>query len=1151
MKLIAMKFQGFGPYKGEYAIDFTALTRSGMFLIDGETGAGKTTILDCLTFALYGNISGNEKDTLDAGGDGQRVRSRFLAGSRAETYVDLIFQSGDDYYEVRRTPKYDQPKARGEGVTPRNATGKLMRIDRGIAALIDEPANDPERYFTYAEGAGHAEAIIARAGDVRPEITRIIGLNREQFSRTIMLAQGQFAMFLSLTPEKRTELVENLFGATVYEDIQNELAERRKAMKTRMDQDGIRVVGGIADARTTAARILEERGLHADGNDLEILSNARWGLDREDARKLAYPAREPDEIREALCGVVTGVDVECDTLIHDGEAANTQAGRTLARARTRHMDAAALRGGAERERRDTQALLNIKANEESIGQDRRNLSRAVEAQPIIDLDHEYASAQARARNLAEQSEELQRQLERMTSRDELERRLEHALKEASGDAAARAAMERADAHEQLIDAAEQAQARHAQAKQTLAEARATAEQARQTMEALPDSESVEQELQRLAEQLGGEQGLTAQLDHAKRVLDHVQQAERLTAGMSALETSRDEAEAAHQAAQRTLDNAEAAIRQSGAAQYAASLEDGEPCPVCGSIDHPHPATVPDNVADAKELDELKQRVTVKQAKAEQARTALRDAERDLESQRERGEGLDIGQARSRITELETAIKALDEARERREELRGIQQRIATATEAARQTQAALAVAETKAEEAGRNAKEATAQAEGHTTATVAAERAAAQAQLDAATQAKQEAQRLKQAIDERAETERRHTQAQAQADAAARTTAESKAKLDQVLDESEHFTAIDEAVAAGLDERERATLQQRIRRHEDALHAAEANLARSRDELRDTIAGADKENLFAFGLAGYADDMAGARSMAQATAMPSRSAEGPEAVKEPETAPTAVPRGMPVAYTDAGEPTSLGKAIAAIDMTALEASVQEAQRHADETGRRVGTLSELAQRWRRQAETMEHLAGQWAEQTARFAPIERMAALANGDKSASGAANRLTLITYAVTERFRDVLDRANELLSDIQGGVYELRLKDTPSTTGIKKTGLDITVFDRRNEQERNPGTLSGGETFFVSLALALALADIIQAENGGISMDTLFVDEGFGTLSQDYLTDVMDMLRHISRTRDVGIISHVDWLKDQIAERISVSRITPDGESRLEVIA
>ncbi|PLS29161.1 AAA family ATPase [Bifidobacterium parmae] len=1121
MKLIAMKFGGFGPYKGEYAIDFAALTRSRMFLIDGETGAGKTTILDCLTFALYGNISGNEKAVLDSGGDGQRVRSRFLMGERAETYVDLIFRSGGDYYEVRRTPKYERPKDRGEGFTSHNATGKLMRIDRGIAALVEAPGNDPERYFAYAGEAGHSEAITSRASDVRPEITRIIGLDREQFSRTIMLAQGQFAMFLSLAPEKRTELIENLFGASIYETIQNELAERRKTMKTGMVQEGIRLAGGIATARTTATRILEQQGLiekESDGPEhgLEILSNARWGLDREDADKLAYPAREPGEILRSLHETVAGIDVECGKLLRAGETENERAVRELDHARSMQADAEALRAAATKELRDIRALHDVQADGPAVERSRHDLALAVEAQPILDLDKAATTARGEQLGAERQAETLRGQLERLPDAGELEQQREQALRKAAEAGAAHARLEQADAHERLIAAAEQAKAQHGRALLTVEQTREQEEHVRHALADLPDAESIERQLQEIAERLGGEQGLTQKLDHVRRMRKHAEAAETLAATLPGLEQRRKDAEAAQQRAERSLARVENDIRRSGAAQYAIGLEDGESCPVCGSLDHPSPAVAPDSVADAQELDDMKQHVAELRDAAEQARADMRAIRQQIDTHREQSEGTGVEQADARIKVITASIRALDEARQQRDELRDTQQRIAAATKKAQQAHTMLAAAEAKAEETGNAATAATKQAEGHTKTTVAAERAAARRQLDTAEQAAHEAARLKQAIDERAELERRHTQAQAQADAAARSTAESEAKRDRALTESEHFATISEATAAGLDERERATIQQRVRHHEDALHTATANLTRSRNELKEALTGIGDDDASELGVA------------------------------EPAATPDA-----DTAYTDAGEPTPLGAAIAAIDTGALSAATQEAERHAAETGRRIGALTALAQDWHTQAKRMERTAGTWTEQAARFAPLERMAALAAGDNKASGANNGLTLTTYAVTERFRDVLDRANELLGDIQGGVYELRLVTEAPANGNRKTGLGITVFDRRTEQTRNPGTLSGGETFFVSLALALALADIIQAENGGISMDTLFVDEGFGTLSQDYLADVMDMLRRISRTRDVGIISHVDWLKDQIAERISVSRVTPDGESRLEVIA
>ncbi len=144
MKLIALKFRGVGPYKGEYAIDFAALTRSHMFLIDGETGAGKTTLLNCVTFALYGSISSNTENKIGVG-DRNRLRSRFLEASADETYVHLIFEEGGHCYAVQRPPEYERPKQRGDGTTKQNATRRrwcgLRTITRmAFAALTDDSA---------------------------------------------------------------------------------------------------------------------------------------------------------------------------------------------------------------------------------------------------------------------------------------------------------------------------------------------------------------------------------------------------------------------------------------------------------------------------------------------------------------------------------------------------------------------------------------------------------------------------------------------------------------------------------------------------------------------------------------------------------------------------------------------------------------------------------------------------------------------------------------------------------------------------------------------------------------------------------------------------------------------------------------------------
>lgn len=271
MKLIALKFRGVGPYKGEYAIDFAALTRSHMFLIDGETGAGKTTLLDCVTFALYGSISSNTENKIGVG-DRNRLRSRFLEASADETYVHLIFEEGGHCYAVRRTPEYERPKQRGDGTTKQNATGKMVRVandyEMAFAALTDDSAVSADagstgglaavdRYFDFLDEPGHTVAVASRASEVGKEVVRLLGLDRSQFSKTIMLAQGQFAQFLRMGPEDRTKLVKELFGAEEYEAIQDELDTKRKEFGDKVDGQRAALEERIRAARENAERIVE------------------------------------------------------------------------------------------------------------------------------------------------------------------------------------------------------------------------------------------------------------------------------------------------------------------------------------------------------------------------------------------------------------------------------------------------------------------------------------------------------------------------------------------------------------------------------------------------------------------------------------------------------------------------------------------------------------------------------------------------------------------------------------------------------------------------------------------------------------------------------------------------------------------------------
>ncbi|MGH8962786.1 MAG: AAA family ATPase [Jatrophihabitantaceae bacterium] len=187
-----------------------------------------------------------------------------------------------------------------------------------------------------------------------------------------------------------------------------------------------------------------------------------------------------------------------------------------------------------------------------------------------------------------------------------------------------------------------------------------------------------------------------------------------------------------------------------------------------------------------------------------------------------------------------------------------------------------------------------------------------------------------------------------------------------------------------------------------------------------------------------------------------------------------------------------------------------------------------------------------AERELRSAPVVYLARLTRG----MTGQRRVALTTYVLRHWFEQVVQAANLRLSSMSSGRYELVRVDE-GTGKAERTGLTLKVVDRHTGEQRSTRSLSGGETFYTSLALALGLADVVKAEAGGVDLDTLFIDEGFGSLDSDTLEEVMSVIDELrDRGRMVGIVSHVAELKDRIAERIEV-RCIPDGSSAIRVVA
>ena len=207
MHLRTLTLQAIGPFAGRHTVDFDALGQAGLFLLEGPTGSGKSTLIDAIVFALYGKVASSEASE-------DRLRSAY-ATDDVESVVDLVFEVPAGIYRVRRTPAYQRAKRRGSGTTTANASVKAWRLPAGTDL-------DPATLDSVGVPLGN------RLDEVGAEIQKAVGLDRTQFVQTIVLPQGEFAHFLRAKPEERRGLLQKIFGTEVYERLALRLAELRR-----------------------------------------------------------------------------------------------------------------------------------------------------------------------------------------------------------------------------------------------------------------------------------------------------------------------------------------------------------------------------------------------------------------------------------------------------------------------------------------------------------------------------------------------------------------------------------------------------------------------------------------------------------------------------------------------------------------------------------------------------------------------------------------------------------------------------------------------------------------------------------------------------------------------------------------------------------
>ena len=1054
MLIHRLEFRAFMAYPHHEKIDFERLNDAGIFLLNGPTGAGKTTVLDAICYAIYGTVSSQRAES--------ELRSIF-ADRDVAPFVELELTVQGRRLRIHRTPAWMRPKKRGTGLTQEKATHHVSRL---------RPGADPLEAASWEEvGNRHRESA--------EYVQTLIGLTREQFLKVMLLPQGDFSKFLRTVGRERQELLKKLFPIETYERIVerlNELARQAhdrahdaaQALDTLRDEG----VNSLARLKQQLPPLDEEPAAAPEEEAVRTVTDGHkpheQGQEPPAIDPLQLPAAEfTDWVRHQLKLTLRGGAAE------DTRRASIEQ-RIAAQREKLHELTALSRDWAEYE-----SLTADKERLEEQKQDRHTDKTTLETARAAEPVH---SALARAEaDQAANEQELTGAVEKHRAAHEIAETQLGILKPGPGGKEpleARAYRLTAAATQPhnveyeelatLISSCLSELKGYRKDDQALTAARAEQRSAEETHQAVTAKEKAGKDLDAFA---GVEDVLARAQTAAAAARETLEQAQRhaqrlaeASAKVQRTETLYAAAHAAANTARQRVTELSSARMSQAALSLAKNLQQGQECMVCGSRQHPNPATGAPNetLIEQADIDAACEASDAANAAESSAHSAHTKARTVLEQLTETS-AVTPQAAATRLSEAEHALTSAEQTH--------------TAKQAALQKLKALEqqleVLAEKNTEAARTQAAARAQAE------AAQERVMAlEASLEPVRARADFTQRIE-ALERYFSAVRAAETAVTRAEEAAKRAAQSTAGAQTALEDSPFDTA--EAVcAAVLSGTEQKAIQERLTEYERQLTRVFSAL--EREAMRDI-----------------------ARRAAAGQSVP-----------------------------EAAEREKVSECISGLEKTRDELLARHTLRESGEEH-----LKESIVRFEKQ-----HTRS--AQAIARHELYGSLAAVA----SASSANNtrRIDLVNYVLAGEFQAVVRAASAHLKQMSGGRFTLVHSEDKEAKERTSLGLGVRVFDTWQGTDRRTASLSGGETFMASLALALGLAEIVQENNGGVEIDTLFIDEGFGTLDGETLEQVMstiDGLRENGRT--IGLISHVEEMKNRIQAQVVVSK--GQGGSTLRV--
>ncbi len=1033
MKPIKLTISAFGPYSDQVVIDFNKLGECGLFLVTGDTGAGKTTIFDAICFALFGEMSGVYRE-------GSMMRSDF-AKAETKTFVSLEFLYKDKKYCVERNPAYERPKLRSEGFT-KELPGATLNLPDG--------------------------RVVSSFGTVTSEIEKILGINKNQFSQIAMIAQGDFLRLLLADNKDRSAIFRKVFSTDLYERFQVALKTQSNQMKAEyeaLSRQIVQIFSDVvcADEDPNFERLItlkNNKSMH-DYAEIMVLLSA---LISDDQKRLSSENERIESLQRDM-----------ERLLLEINKANQDNQKLEAFNKIEQVFTALT---------DQSEVFKLKANQ------------VIEAEKALyfvkPVEERLYAAQEKVKDTHLRIEQYDASIKRLTIESE-----EHAkqFQEAKAKEPDRvklsseiALIEDALPMYRELDALDAKVYTHTKA----VEAKTTLVTSLQTEKVALDNKIgvLQSEIEGLLEAENSINETSSKHERAKNTHERLIRLNSKNDKLNATKMELEEAvlrfqdyNQAYVTKRDSYHTLEQLFFSEQASILAEQLVDHSPCPVCGATEHPRPSQKSENAPTKEALDALKRDVELASNQTNEGSIkvgALQQSIADMQSDflTEAEPFLGKGSLEALVPKLMTEINLIAGQVEalNAEHLIKIKQ-----VEALKSNRALLANISKDLQL--------------HLDAIKEAEEALTQlriAMTEDASQAKTIRARLKyRDFSEATMIHKQKMQAfealKKELEMAEERYQASKKALDQAKAAFEELN-----LSLGIESQACDTL---VKQFDEAIkmqHFSDVNHYHSKLLKEETIR-LIKLEVERFG-----------EQMTSVTAEKNRLQIETEGLR----------------YRDT---------------SALEASRKLSETEKVDAEQRKMVVYSRIEHNMKINENLKKTKGEIEGLERHYLTIKNLSDTANGDLQGK---QRLAFERYIQAFYFNRVLMEANKRFSYMTNKRFELVRKDEASDMR-SHSGLEIDVMDHYTGKTRSVKSLSGGESFKASLALALGLSDMIQTHAGGVQMDTMFVDEGFGALDSESLEQAIDVLNALTHgNRLVGIISHVSELREKIDRKIVVKK-------------